>query len=599
MGSSQPERFGEAVVPAPQRRRETPVRGAAAYMGALLDDVGKAFFQPGAPAFDPLWLEALPIAAAIIVPRQNGSFRTIAANGKFAAIRFVDARPEEAEALEFAIGEIAAGREGSAQLDWRVGNEVAGREYRVTVHTLADYHGLADHALFTLIDRTHEIQTENSLRREMVSDSLTGLPNRSGFEDAVEAVLAQPEFAGQDYAIIVVDLARFSRINQAVGPLAGDELIITIARRLRSSLRSGDFIGRIGGNEFAIFARLRDGRADAREIVRRIRTCFDHPCRISELQISVDCAIGCAIESNRDVDVDDVVRHAQIAMKRAKQTDRLEIYEPTTLALARDRFSLETELRRAIETERLTLAFQPLIELKSGRVAGFEALARWRDPDRGVISPADFIPIAEDSGLIVPLGQWAIGEAARVLADWDARLPESAGAPYISVNISAIQLMRSDIPGIVREALAEAKISGDRLMLELTESAILGDPDHASAVLHELKRLKARIAMDDFGTGYSNLAYLQKLPIDVLKIDRSLVTDMLDDHGKISIVRAIQSLAETLDLKTAAEGVEDIELARMLAILGCDYGQGYHYAAPLNAADAYVFLEASLIPATI
>lgn len=480
----------------------------------------------------------------------------MAANRRFSNISFADAEPQEGMRFAYVVGEVATGEKEQTELDMRVGNAVAGRDYRVSINILSDYHGAAGHALLTLIDRTHEIQTEHSLRREMVSDSLTGLPNRSGFEDAVEAILKRPDFADQEFAVIVVDLARFSRINECVGTLAGDELIITIARRLRSSLRSGDFLGRIGGNEFAIFARLRDGRADAREIVRRIRTCFEHPCRISELQISVDCAIGCAIDKGADVDVEDVVRHAQIAMKRAKHTDRFEIYEPTTLDLARNRFSLETELRRAIESEQLTLAFQPLIELKNGRIAGFEALARWNDSERGFVSPVDFIPIAEDSGLIVPLGNWAIQEAARTLADWDAKMGGREAPVYIGVNISAIQLMRSDVPQVVSDALSEAKVSGDRLMLELTESAILGDPDHASAVLGRLKALNARIAMDDFGTGYSNLAYLQKLPVDVLKIDRSLVTDMLQDHGKISIVRAIQSLAETLDLKPPPKGLK-------------------------------------------
>ncbi len=598
MERERPVRAEDAIVSVPRHRDVARAQIPPARGTRRLDGFATAFLQAGAPAFDPLWLEALPIAAAIVIPRTSGNFRTIAANRRFEAIRFADAEPHEGEALAHAISRIAQRLEEGISFDWRVGSEVAGREYRVTLHPLANYYGLDDHALFTLIDRTTEIRTELSLRREMLSDSLTGLPNRSGFQDEVERALARPEFAGQPFAIIVVDLARFSRINECVGPVAGDELIITIARRLRASLRSSDFIGRIGGDEFAIFARLRGGRADAHEIAQRVRSCFEHPCRISELQISMDCAIGCAIETGSDADVENVVRHAQIAMKRAKKTDRLEIYEPTTLARACDRFSLETELRRAIEAEQLTLAFQPLIELKSGHVAGFEALARWRDPERGLISPVDFIPIAEDSGLIVPLGNWAIEEAARILAEWDGRLAHVEAQVYMSVNISAMQLLRSDIPQIVSNALEAAGIAGERLMLELTESAILGDPDHAAAMLHGLKALRTRIAMDDFGTGYSNLAQLQKLPVDVLKIDRSLVTDMLDDNGKISIVRAIQSLAETLDLKTAAEGIENGELARMLAVLGCDYGQGYHYAPPLSAADAYAFLEDSLRSAT-
>ena len=425
----------------------------------------------------------------------------------------------------------------------------------------------------------------------MVSDALTGLPNRGGFEEAVDKALTQPEMIGAEFAIMVIDLARFSRINEAVRPLAGDELIITVARRLQSNLRAGDFLARTGGDEFSIFARTANGRADVHELSRRVRGCFDNPCRLSELQISIDCAVGCAIEKNVDVTADDVMPHAQIAMKRGKQTDRTEIYEPAVGAVAKNRFSMETRLRDAIDKGELTLAFQPLINLKRGTVAGFEALARWNHAD-GMVSPVDFIPVAEDSGLIVPLGRWAIDTAAQTLAEWDRRLGTRMPC-YVGVNVSAIQLARDDVVAAVRDSLDRAGIGGDRLMLELTESAIIGDPDRAMAVLDQLKALNARIAMDDFGTGYSNLAYLQRLPLDVLKIDRSFVTGLTTDRDKAAIIRTIQSLAESLGMETTAEGIETAELAGALSLLGCTYGQGYHYSKPVSADEAFAYWSAS------
>jgi diguanylate cyclase (GGDEF)-like protein len=436
------------------------------------------------------------------------------------------------------------------------------------------------------------VHTERNLRRELVSDSLTGLPNRAGLEEALERRSAGTDALG-DVSLLLIDLSRFSRINEHIGPLAGDELIITVARRLQSNLRSDDILARTGGDEFAIASRIGAGKVDVREIARRIRGAFDHPFRIGDLKVSIDCAVGCAIQPARDLDVADLLRYAQIALKRAKQTDRIEIYEPETAVIAGNRFSLETALRHAIEADGLQLAFQPLIELGSGRVAGFEALARWQRDDGQIVSPAEFIPVAEDSGLIVPLGQWAIQAAARTLADWD-RANGGVHVPvYVAVNVSAIQIARDDVATNVRQSLAEAGVSADRLMIELTESAIIGDPDIALSVLRELKSLGTRIAMDDFGTGYSNLAYLQELPLDVLKIDRSFVDRMVEDRDKAAIVRTIQSLAEALEMKTTAEGVETREQADALATIGCNFGQGYLFARPMRAADALDYWRAA------
>ncbi len=538
------------------------------------------------------WIDALPVPAALIRPLARGNFRLHASNAAFDRLNLSPAGANAPIEMRRAVERAEQNPDDSQEFSCQLGEGPSARDLRGSIGPLSEDCGAENLFLLTLIDRTQEMMTERNLRRELVSDSLTGLPNRAGFEELVEQrIVADP---AADHSILLLDLARFSRINEHIGPLAGDELIITVARRLKSSLRSGDILARTGGDEFAISSRIAGGRADVREIARRIRGCFDHPFRIGELKVSVDCALGCTIQPGGDTGVADQIRHAQIALKRAKQTDRIEIYEPEAAMLSDNRFGLETALRNAIEEDRLHLAFQPLVELATGKVAGFEALARWDNAKGGAISPTEFIPIAEDSGLIVPLGQWAIAKAASTIAEWDAR---NGGTPvdcYFSVNVSAIQLVRDDVAAVVRQALAANAIGGERLMIELTESAIIGDPDLALSVLSELKALSTRVAMDDFGTGYSNLAYLQRLPLDVLKIDRSFVEHMVDDRDKVAIVRTIQSLAETLGMKTTAEGVETADQARLLSALGCDFGQGFLFAHPMIADNAFDYWRQSL-----
>jgi EAL domain-containing protein (putative c-di-GMP-specific phosphodiesterase class I) len=278
-------------------------------------------------------------------------------------------------------------------------------------------------------------------------------------------------------------------------------------------------------------------------------------------------------------------RNAQFAVKQAKQAGKPQVYEARQASEARRRFSIETELRRALDRDQLKLFYQPLIDLSSGEVTGFEALARWNHVDRGEISPAEFIPVAEESGLILTLGRWAMDKAAQTLAAWDSEVGEKLPL-YVGVNLSAIQVARDDIAALVSGALRSSGLSGNRLTLELTESSIVQDPGRATRVFDALKALDATVAMDDFGTGYSSLAYLQRLPIDVLKIDRSFVTGMMADPDSVAIVRAVLSLAEALGMSTTAEGIETRELATTLAALGCASGQGFYFAKPLAAHQA-------------
>jgi EAL domain-containing protein (putative c-di-GMP-specific phosphodiesterase class I) len=305
------------------------------------------------------------------------------------------------------------------------------------------------------------------------------------------------------------------------------------------------------------------------------------PFKLSDLEIKVECAIGLALMQPGQ-DPEELFRNAQFAVKQAKATGTPQVYEPEEASLARRRFSIETELRRALEKDQLKLFYQPLINLKSGKVAGFEALARWTHDDRGEISPTEFIPVAEESGLILTLGRWAMDKAAQTLASWDRQVGEQLPI-YVGVNLSAIQVARDNIADVVASALRSSGRTGDRLTLELTESSIVQDPGRAQRVFEALKALDATVAMDDFGTGYSSLAYLQRLPIVVLKIDRSFVTGMMVDPDSVAFVRAVLSLADALGMSTTAEGIETVELATTLATLGCSSGQGYYFAKPLEA----------------
>jgi diguanylate cyclase (GGDEF)-like protein len=538
------------------------------------------------------FLEALPIAAAVVQRGPGGGIAVQAANQLFLPLARPGAEGRasflEASGCAARIADFLATRDRSADFVASDGLAVGGRTFSVRLVRLEAIGSFGPRVAATFVEKTAQVESERSLRAEMLRDSLTGLPNRTAFNEQVEGVLEDPAFQPGGHAVLVVDMRRFSRVNECVGAIAGDELLITFARRLCSVLRGGDVLARTGGDEFGILLRLEKGIDDALQAADRIRAALAAPFRLSELEIRVDCSVGCALLSGHEELAEEVLRNAQFALKRSKASGQVQIYEPNQARAARRRFSIETELRRGIEAGDLRLAFQPLVDLKTGTVASFEALARWQHPRRGAISPTEFIPVAEESGLIVPLGRWALEAALETLRGWD----EAAGAPLpvgVSVNLSALQIARDDVPALVEEQLARHGLDGSRLTLELTESAIIQEPDRASKVLKALQALKVRVAMDDFGTGYTSLAYLQRLPIDLLKIDRSFVSGMLADADSVAIVRAILSLASALGMQTTAEGIDTPELAAALEQLGCDHGQGFHFARPLepDAALAY------------
>ncbi|WP_409372082.1 putative bifunctional diguanylate cyclase/phosphodiesterase [Sphingobium chlorophenolicum] len=539
------------------------------------------------------WLIALPYPGAIISFKDNelSMVATNAAFGNYFAGPDAPERPHAAEWRQRIIQCIQSDRDSEAFELRRDG--ILGPEYfYCTVGRLPKLAGQPDLFLFTALDRTSDRAIEKNLRRELLSDGLTALPNRTGFGEEIEDRLSNmPWPDNAQFGIIAIDLSRFSRVNESLGPMAGDELLITVAKRLKSGLRQGDVLARIGGNDFAIFARLNNGLSDALHIVQRIRDALSYPIRLSDLQIRVDCAIGCALSTSLSEDPEDVVRKAQAAVKIAKRSGKVEIYRNGVLKEAQRRFSVESRLRDALAQGELTLAFQPLIHLQTGEITGFEALARWEDDELGHVSPVEFIAVAEESGLITSLGRWAAYEAAQALSRWDAKFGQPVPVG-VNVNLSPIQMARDDVASMFEESLRYSGISGNRLTAELTESAIIADPEKARKLLFALKDLHMPIAMDDFGTGYSNLASLHSLPIDILKIDRSFVTSMLEDRDKEIMVRTILSLAESLGLHVTAEGIETQELALALQNLGCWQGQGYYFARPMPEAEAFDYWRA-------
>jgi diguanylate cyclase (GGDEF)-like protein len=540
-------------------------------------------------------LDALPIAAAIFT-LVDGKLRVEGMNARFLTLAQCGGSPDMfAETFK----RYAASKGGSFvkaflsdpakapdEIEYVDGEGVSSRFFRMKAAVLPGKPSGPVRCLLSVVDRTVEVQAERTLRAEMLRDSLTGLPNRLAFTEAVETA---GEKVGRDleHAVLVVDMLRFSRINESMGSLAGDELLITFARRLILALRAGDVLARTGGNEFGVLVSLRHGIDDALRAADRIQQVMTTPFKLSELEIRIECAIGVAL-MHAGQDAEELFRNAQFAVKQAKAAGRPQVYEPKQATEARRRFSIETELRRALDKDQLTLFYQPLINLKSGEVAGFEALARWFHEDRGEISPTEFIPVAEESGLILQLGRWAMDQAAQTLSGWDKQAGKRLPL-YVGVNLSAIQIARDDIAGMVESSLRSSGLTGDRFSLELTESAIVQDPVRATRVFDALKSLDASLAMDDFGTGYSSLAYLQRLPIDVLKIDKSFVSGMMVDPDAVAIVRAVLGLAEALGMSTTAEGIETVELATTLATLGCASGQGFYFAKPLEANDAIAY----------
>jgi diguanylate cyclase (GGDEF)-like protein len=426
--------------------------------------------------------------------------------------------------------------------------------------------------------------SDRELSHRAFHDSLTGLANRALLFDRVRHALARRDRGA--VGVLFIDLDDFKAINDSFGHSRGDEVLVEVGRRIRGVLRPLDTVGRLGGDEFAVLLEDVPEHGVATGVAERILLALSSPVAVTGRELEVAASIGIALSGPELHDADELVRGADLAMYAAKAAGkgRYRSFEPKMLAGAVERLALARDLKRAIELDELELVYQPVVDMGSGRARGVEALARWTHHERGPIGPDVFIPLAEQSGLIVPLGRRVL---ERACADLPAlRIGLDEPGMIVSVNLSAAELLAPGLPEHVLQCTHAAGIAPGSLLIEITESQLMSDLDAAVARLHELKALGAHLALDDFGTGYSSLAYLRSFPVDALKVDRAFIHDVAepdsDDHA---LVRAIISLGRTLDLRVVAEGIETEEQRRELKRLGCDRGQGYLFSRPLPAAD--------------
>jgi diguanylate cyclase (GGDEF)-like protein/PAS domain S-box-containing protein len=431
---------------------------------------------------------------------------------------------------------------------------------------------------------TERKRVEDRLLHHATHDPLTGLPNRHLFMERLGRALLRFQSTGGVFAVLFLDLDRFKVVNDSLGHHVGDELLQVIAERLRASVRHNDTVARFGGDEFAVLLEELVDLNEAGEIAGRLGQAVSAPVNLGGYEVFTSASIGIALSSSGQDRPEYLLRNADVAMYRAKGNgaNRYEVFDRAMHAQAMARLQLETDLRRALTRGEFRLRYQPIVSLRTGRITGVEALLRWEHPDRGLILPGDFIPVAEETGLILPLGAWVLGEACRQLAEWRREFHHARIA--LSVNLSAKQFGQADLVERIRDALRESGLDPRHLKLEITESAIIDNPSGAGAMLAQLKEQGIQVQMDDFGTGYSSLSSLHSLPLDGLKVDRSFVSRILENHATRQMVRTIALLARGLDLAVVAEGVETVEQLEEVRAMGCDYAQGYLIAPPLEPA---------------
>jgi diguanylate cyclase (GGDEF)-like protein/PAS domain S-box-containing protein len=431
-------------------------------------------------------------------------------------------------------------------------------------------------------DVTERRRMEQQLIHDASHDALTGLPNRLLFFDRLAKALARSAQEPQrQCAVLFLDLDRFKTINDSMGHGVGDQLLMAVSKRLEQCLRPNDTVARFGGDEFAILLEDLDDPAFAANIAERICTAVEAPYMIAGLEMVMSASVGIALSGMTEMQPEELLRDADIAMYRAKRLGRgrYATVDPAVHVMLKDRLQMEADLRRALERDEFELYYQPKVAIDGVRIVGLEALIRWRHPERGLVSPAEFIPVAEDTGLIVPLGAWVLRTACTQLKAWhDQGLPRL----YVAVNLSAVQFRRPDIAQSIRAIIEETGLEPRYVALELTESILMEDVATTSEALQHLRAIDiGHVSVDDFGTGYSSLSYLQRFPISTIKIDRSFVNDVTTNPGSSAIAAAIIALAHSLQLVTVAEGVETEDQLRWLQDHGCDAFQGYLFSPPL------------------
>ena len=447
--------------------------------------------------------------------------------------------------------------------------------------------------MLTCRDITERKTIERQLQQMAFHDALTGLPNRPLVTNRLEQALARAERTLGKVAILFIDLDNFKLINDTLGHGTGDELLVSLAARLRACVRPQDTVARLGGDEFIVLLESVLSSNEASEVAERIAETLRPPFVLGDLEVVVTASIGAAVSARGDR-AENVLRNADLALHEAKSAgkSRSALFDASMERDAVNRLELQADLRRALERNQLRLMYQPIVSLADGRVTGVEALLRWHHPTRGVVSPTEFIPIAEETGLIVPIGHWVLEEACRQTRAWQLQFGART-APTVSVNLSARQFQRPELFANIKQVLRETGLDPRCLTVEITESALMQDALATSTTLEVLKDLGVQIAIDDFGTGYSSLSYLKRFPVDILKIDQSFVDGLGQDPQDTAIVQSIVALAKTLCLRVTGEGIETSSQRAHLLEMGCEFGQGYLFAHPLPPEKLALLLNES------
>jgi diguanylate cyclase (GGDEF)-like protein/PAS domain S-box-containing protein len=444
-------------------------------------------------------------------------------------------------------------------------------------------------------DITARKAAEERLLHDAFHDPLTGLPNRALFMDRLGMAIAHAKRRlSYTFAVLFIDLDRFKNVNDSLGHSVGDELLVAVARRLESCLRPGDTVARLGGDEFTILLDEVTDVEHAVQVAQRMHREMSRPFRVQGHEVFVTMSLGITVGAGGDYDrPEDVLRDADTAMYGAKTSgkSRDAVFDPNMHDRAVALLQLETDLRRAIEHSEFEIYYQPIVSLSCGKIDAFEALLRWRHPRRGLLCPDSFVPVAEDTGLIVPIGWWVLHEACSQLADWQSR-PWGGEHLAVTVNLSGRQFMQADLVQRIENILYRTGIRSGSLRLEITESTIMEQAEEAVEKLLALRRLGVKLYIDDFGTGYSSLSYLHRLPVDALKIDRSFISEMDTGDERSEIVGTIVTLARTLRMDVAAEGIETAEQVTRLRALACHYGQGYFFSKPVGRVAAGGLIQA-------
>ncbi|MES2119631.1 MAG: EAL domain-containing protein [Pseudomonadota bacterium] len=463
-----------------------------------------------------------------------------------------------------------------ARLDDAAGRLASGEHVQVQVRGTDELARLAT-SFNEMVGKIAE--REQRITQLAFNDVLTGLPNRSMFQQQLEHMLRVSTGSGAQFALHCLDLDQFKTINDTLGHPAGDSLLIESARRLQQAAK-GQFVARLGGDEFVVLQIVGNDRDAIDRLARTILETMSQPYRIDANELAPSTSIGIAIVPQDGTDGGELLRNADLALYRAKEAGRgtYAFFEESLNERAQQRRQTETDLRLAIDNNEFELFYQPLFDLEENRICSFEALLRWNHPKLGMIAPADFVPIAEETGLIVPIGNWVIRRACAEAVRWPSNV-------RIAVNVSPIQFHRGPLHETILLALADTGLAPNRFEVEITESVFLDGGEATLRLLHSLRALGVRVALDDFGTGYSSLSYLQSFPFDKLKIDRTFIQNLLTREGASAIVRAITELAHALNIETTAEGVEETAQLMELRAHGCSSVQGYLFAEPMSAAD--------------